>query len=494
MRTGDAVEEVMPIPAMGQPSTNPLQKLYHVGTLTYTKAALINVFCWMLWGDLCLNMMESIIPRMVPLQLQKLGASNAVIGILTGSIFSLMNWIMNPLISTLSDRHRSKLGRRMPFMLYPTPFLALFLTLVGFSTNIAGYIRSAFPRAGNTIGHFFATVLPDVRMLPVSAQLTIGVIAVMLVLYKFFDLFPQCVYYYLFTDVIPQEVMGTFICLFRLTGIFGTIIFHYWLLQYADTHPRAIYLGCGVLYLIAFTLLSLMVKEGNYPPPPPKRKDPVLATASWFRESFSSPFYWKYFLTSACFRWSFVPFNVFLIVFAQKKLGMEAGEFGHSVAIALMVQMPLLVFLGPVLDRFHPVRVGIVGYVCMILAGVAGFFLIQSKTTFLIFTLMEFVAIAIFTAALSTMGPRLLPRQRYGQFCAANAMVAESGLLVLTWICGMVLDHFGERFIYLWVAVFSSLGLGMTFILFHAWKARGGDESYTPPEDYFPLPAGAAAI
>src|ERR1700712_1258941 len=97
--------------------------LYRVGTLTYTKTGLFNVFFWMLWGDLCLNVMESAIPRMVPLQLQSLGASNAVIGLLTGSMMSLINWITNPLISTWSDRHRGKLGRRIPFLLYPTPLL-----------------------------------------------------------------------------------------------------------------------------------------------------------------------------------------------------------------------------------------------------------------------------------------------------------------------------------------------------------------------------------
>src|SRR5580704_6344957 len=102
-------------------------QIYRVGSLVYTTPALINVFIWMLWGDLCLNLMESVIPRLVPLQLQHLGASDAVVGILTGSVFSLMNWVMNPVVSTWSDRHRSRLGRRMPFMLYPTPLLAFFL-------------------------------------------------------------------------------------------------------------------------------------------------------------------------------------------------------------------------------------------------------------------------------------------------------------------------------------------------------------------------------
>ncbi|MGB7159511.1 MAG: hypothetical protein WBD40_15695 [Tepidisphaeraceae bacterium] len=236
----------------------PPRKLYRVGTLTYTRAQLLNVFFWMLWGDFCLNVMESVIPRMVPLQLQQLGASNALIGLLTGSVFSAITWITNPIISTWSDRHRGPLGRRMPFMLYPTPALAFFLIMVGFASTIAGYLQTQFPGIASGVARTVSLLLPEVGTLSGTAQLTIGVVAVMLVLYKIFDMFPQTVYYYLFTDVIPQEVMGKFTCLFRVFATAGGFAFHYWLLQYATTYPRAIYLGCGLLYLVAFILLTLV--------------------------------------------------------------------------------------------------------------------------------------------------------------------------------------------------------------------------------------------
>lgn len=468
-------------------------QVFHVGTLTYTRAALINVFFWMLWGDVCLNLMESVIPRLVPLQLAALGASNAVIGILTGSIFSLMNWFMNPIISTWSDRHRSRLGRRMPFMLYPTPFLAFFLILVGFSSNIAGYIHATWPRAAAVMAHGLAAIVPSLRSAPPLAQLAIGVIAVTLVLFKFFDLFPQCVYYYLFADVIPQRVMGTFVCLFRLCATLGIIVFHYWILPHAQTHPRATYASCGLLYLVAFVLLSLIVKEGKYPPPPPRQHDVARSVLVWLRESFSTGFYWKYYLTYACFRWAYVPFNTFLILYAQEKLHMSPGDFGHLLAIILAVQLPVLLLLGPVLDRLHPVRVGAIGYALMWGAGAASFFLIRGKMTFLVLNLCVFVAIAVCLGSISTLGPRLLPRPRYGQFCAATAMVSESGLLLLSWVCGVFLDAFGEAYIYVWFAFFAFLGMCLIFILFRAWRKLGGDKDYCAPTP-FECPCGPAPI
>ena len=55
------------------------EKTWCVGTLTYNKSQLVNVFIWMLWGDFCLFLMDSGVGRtLVPLQLKKFGASNTL--------------------------------------------------------------------------------------------------------------------------------------------------------------------------------------------------------------------------------------------------------------------------------------------------------------------------------------------------------------------------------------------------------------------------------
>src|SRR5207244_3486673 len=109
-------------------------------------------------------------------------------------------------VSTWSDRHRGPLGRRMPFMLYSTPPLALFLILLGFSPSIAIWMQRISPALFGGIA---------------VTSLTIGLIAVTNTLYQFFDTFPQSVYYYLWTDVIPPQLMGTFACLFRVCSTLG---------------------------------------------------------------------------------------------------------------------------------------------------------------------------------------------------------------------------------------------------------------------------------
>ncbi len=460
---------------------------WRVGSLDYSAGRLLNVFAWMLWGDLCLTISEAVVPRLVPMQMESLHASNAAIGIITGSIYSLMNWVMNPLISTTSDRHRGPLGRRMPFMLWTAPPIALFLTAFGFAREIGEFVHGHVPWVAAGLGHVAGALLPGVSGLPQEARLTIAMLALLMVLFRFFDLFPQCVYYYLFADVIPQRVMGTFVCLFRVTSTLGTIAFHAWLLPYAGTHPEAIYMGSAGLYLCTFTLLPLIVKEGTYPPPAPMAEGRVVGKViEWAREVFTLGFYWKYFLTYSAYRWAFVPFNMFLIVYAQKALGMGATGFGHAMGLVLVVQIPALFLLGPVLDRFHPTRVAICGFAMMAVSAAAGFFLIHSRVSFIGCTIAAFASAAIVQGCLATLGLRLLFRPQYGQFAAANSMVSETGMLFFSGACGAVLDRLGQRYLFAWMAGFSVFGLVMIISLYRAWLARGGDSGYTPP---FVVPA-----
>jgi MFS family permease len=452
-----------------------------VGTLTYTQGQLVNVFFWLLWGDFCLNVMEQVIPRLVPLQLGKLGASNALIAVLTVSIFSAMNWVMNPVISTWSDRHRGPRGRRIPFMLWPTPALAFFVIMVGFATNVGGYILHRWPGAAEGMRHGFVFVLRGTGGLPPAAQMGIGMIAVALVLYKFFDEFPQCVYYYIWADVIPKEVMGRFTSYFRVVAALGGMAFNQWVVGYADTYPQAVYLGCGLLYLFAFLLMSMIVKEGEYPPPPEKQGDVGKTVWVWVKECYGNLYYWKFYAVYSCFRWVWMPFNALLIVYAEKGVGMTAKEFGKKMVWAQGAQVVIFMLAGPIVDRFHPVRVGVAGFAAMMVAGVLGFFFTTGPMWFGVWVVVAFAAIALYQGSLVSLGPVLLPRARYGQFCAATMMVVESGVMVLSWVCGRVMDVMGDRYLWMWMAGCSGLGVLATMVLYRAWRSEGGDLNYVAP-------------
>src|SRR5689334_21296513 len=59
---------------------------YTVGTLSYTTAGLVALFVWLLWGDFCLTIMETIIPSILPLKLQSLKASSTLMAVLMSTL------------------------------------------------------------------------------------------------------------------------------------------------------------------------------------------------------------------------------------------------------------------------------------------------------------------------------------------------------------------------------------------------------------------------
>ena len=87
----------------------------------------MGAFFWLLWGDFCFTLMETAGPSLMPLLLREYGASNREIAIMVTSITSVLNCVITPIVNVKSDRHRGSRGRRIPFLLWPTPFIALFL-------------------------------------------------------------------------------------------------------------------------------------------------------------------------------------------------------------------------------------------------------------------------------------------------------------------------------------------------------------------------------
>ena len=104
---------------------------FTVGTLRYTRGALITVVFWMLWADLSLQIMENL-PNIIPLQLKWLGASDRLIGFVKDSLQAILTLCYVPIIGMQSDRHRGPLGRRRPFLLWCSIPVCLFLVCLGF--------------------------------------------------------------------------------------------------------------------------------------------------------------------------------------------------------------------------------------------------------------------------------------------------------------------------------------------------------------------------
>lgn len=438
------------------------------GTIQYTRAGLVTLFLYMLWGDFCFTMMELIIPRLLPVQLQGLGASNFLIGLLSGSVASAMNLFINPIISFRSDRFRSRWGRRIPFLFWPTPFLVLFLILLGFAEPIGIWLKDA-------------TFLSSCGL--TSTGITLGFAGVMVICFQFFNMFVSSVFYYLFNDVVPEAFLGRFMALFRVVGMLAGFVFHTFIFGWATTHLTTIYVALALLYLVAFWLMCWKVKEPEYPPPPAD-KDPGLAGSvrTYFRECYSHKYYLTFFLAVSL--WMMSGAGVTFQVFFGDSLGMSRADFGKLTGVTALLSALLLYPLGSLVDKFHPLRVALVAGAITAPAQLLYFFFVHTPTAYWIATLMIVpIGVAYFAASLPMM-MAILPRERYGQFCSAQAVIGSLGMMIANAAAGWLIDATGDNPRFLWIWMFACQGAAVLLLVpvYRMWCSYGGSVHYLPPD------------
>lgn len=225
---------------------------YRVGTLAYTQAGLFVLFGWLLWGDFCFTLFESIGgPNILGLFLQdNFHVSNVRVNLIFNVFPNLIGVIVGPILSFKSDRHRGPRGRRIPFILWTTPFLCFFAAAIGFSDDIVAFAK-AHVSAGGPVSPFTVALL---------------LIGLLVVGFSFFNEFVNTVYWYLFADVVPEHFMGRFMGLFRLVGAAAGFLINIAIAAHQLTHMRLISTGVAVLYFVGFSLMCWRVKEGQYPP------------------------------------------------------------------------------------------------------------------------------------------------------------------------------------------------------------------------------------
>ena len=161
---------------------------------------------------------------------------------------------------------------------------------------------------------------------------------------------------------------------------------------------------------------------------------------------------------------------------------MDLTVFGRVIAIGSVIQIPIFLLMGPIVDKFHPLRAGIVGYLLLVISGITSFVFIHGTMSFSICVIFIFVSVAVYQGVLLALGPRLFPRDKYGQFCSANAIVFGLGLMFGHPACGKFLDIMGShRYAFLWFFCFSAVGAVLIWMVYRDWLHLGGDDHYEPP-------------
>jgi len=455
---------ITPLP----PTTPPPDPALSRGTLVYTKKTLFSVFFWILWGDFCLQFMEVVVASVLPVMMSQWKAPAILIGLFVTTIPGLFNFVITPLVSVWSDRHRGRLGRRIPFLLVPTPFVVLFLLGIAGTEPLA---RGLVALTGGAVT-FEAGRLVVLGLMIVAFQVAHMVVA--------------SVYYYLFNDVVPEPRMGRFLGLFRVVSIAAGACFHFFVFGHANEHAAAIFAWSALLYGLGFGMMCLKVREGEYPAPDAvDARHPFHAALVLLKECFSTRFFRTYALFNGALAFA-MAWNAFLQVM-RVNVGVSYANIGMLMGIASGISALTSYPVGVFVDRFRPFVVAIAG-LALLAAGQLLYLplfspALPASSAFTVMgmaVLVTTVGLSVFQGAAMALHMYVFPKERYGQFCGSlamlNSLAAMAGGLVAGGLTSVVESLWGDRAGWLFapVGMFASLAfcLGLLVRSRQLWERR----------------------
>lgn len=457
---------------------------FRAGTLAYTKYGLFTLFAWLLWGDFCFSLFEAV-PGVFPTYLLKyLGFSNNAATIMTGTIPQILGLFVGPAVSFRSDRTRSRFGRRIPYITYTAPLLCLFVVAQGFSGEIAAFLKSSNFLASIGISAETATLI-------VIGFLTVG--------FTFFNEFVGSVYFYLFNDVVPPNLMGRFQALFRMVGTGAGMAYKAFVFQYSLDYMPWVFLGAAILYMIGMSLMCWGVKEGQYPPVTDMSKRTSLLTQveTYFRECFTHPIYIFTFVSSGFMALAGAA-SIGMLLFNTNLPGVGMAEIGYIGALVNAAGIVVSYPCGWLVDKYHPLRMTLAMMALLPFIKIACFLFLAGYWSYVFIQGTNLLVWSIIGAASFPLYMMIFPREKFGQFCAARgqvwALFAFLGTLVggrfADWVIGtgqfdaagkeiVIIDNY--RYTFLWEAVFFVLAWVCLYIVYRYWKQLGADKGYKAP-------------
>ncbi len=445
------------------------KKIWSVGTLTYTSAGLVLLFTWLLFGDFAYMMRERSAAPVAQLMLKKFHATDFVTGLFLLTIPQAIIFFAGPAVSYWSDRHRGRRGRRIPFLLLPTPFVTLAMFGLGYS-----------PRLGPVLHRFFGG---DPATVNQTILLTMGFFWMV---FEIGVVISNAVFNGLINDVVPREWLGRFYGLFRAVGLGAGVLFNYQIIGRAEENYAIIFAGIGLIYGLGFTGMCLRVKEGDYPPPPSAatRGNPVVgAVGDYFRDCLSKPYYLWVFCYIGLANASFLPVNTFAI-YAAKSYGMSMDTYGKFLVATFTCSFLLSFPLGWLADRFHPLRVGQGALLLYAVLMLAGFALMHDPKSFGPVLLAHGIISGTFFTGTAAIGQMLFPQLKFAQFAAAGLLIAALFNMALGPLLGAGLDRLGSDYRYTFLAssMLAVVSLGLGWVVHRRWQRLGGRTGYTAPE------------
>ncbi len=461
---------------------------YQVFGLTYTLPKMLIAMGLIMLGYAGLCMTISVTPTIVTLKLKELGISSTLLVFITTTIGQVFNMTVCQWVSFKSDRYRSKRwGRRVPFIFFTMPMICISWLIIGFYREESELLS----RILAPLSTFSAETL------------AIIVIAIGIIIFKFFYMFVGSVFYYIYNDVIPPQVMTRFTGALQITASISSALYNYFIFEHTLTHIKEVMLGFVVIYGVLMGAMCLFLKEPRFPEPEPEQKKKSSGLLAFGKESFSHRIYWYNFIDTTFS--SAAALAAVFIVFHQQSMGLTMADIGNANGTISLIRTGLAFFVASVgavmIDRWHPVRMAVflkIFIFITVCCETRWFFFTPPGQVYwwvyLLFTLGMFLNMFTGIAGMPML-QLMLPKSRFGQFCSARSLIASSAGLLFGLLMGGFFDFLkigldlGERAyrgLYFWQAACQGIAILFCLLNFNQYRKLGGFKAYRAPAIWEP--------
>ena len=366
------------------------KRVWRAGSLVYDRKGLVKLFGWLYVGQFTFWLENLALPMLFPLLMRMKGFNNAEIGSLW-AIFPLGALILFPVIGTLSDRTRTRWGRRRPWDGLTTPIWFIGLIMLPFVEDGNYYqalgcmILIGFAGAGSNVLNAF------------------------------------------YNDVVPPELMGRFNAGMRMLGSIGGLLVNLVALRLFDSAPVMVFLSIAVIGFCGEMAMLYFVKEGKYPPPPPKTS--IAKTVGMFlREGFANRYIILLWLTLGMTALGgpvmAIYFNNF-ITDDVNGLGYSSTQLGYMGAIGTALSLLLILPAGWFVDKFGPKKIWMWGGGLVGVSNILMFFFAKDMVSAtILYTIYATVNILMIATLLPVMYS-FIPKDKFGQLNGSNQIVTR---------------------------------------------------------------------
>ena len=418
-------------------------------------AGLPALLCFLLLGDLAWSLKERAMPDMFKFQLREFSQDAVLLNILFGALPSAIAMLVGPIVGAWSDRTRTRIGRRIPFLLGCAPLAALAMAGLAFSEPLGEVL---WRLAGASAG--------------MRGRYIVACMCACWTMYETFTILTNALFVALVNDTVPKRMLGRFFGLFRMISL-GIGVLFFWFV-FGNAMPmaaRPVMLAIAAAYLAGFLVMCAGVREPSYSPPAPARKANLQVLHG---DDGTAPcFYALLFVTLAIANVCLLPVNINSYS-AISQFGVDRSDYGRAVALAYSISILVALPVGWLSDRCHPLRVGYAALGLYALSMLLASELVSGRMSFLAWFVVHSVLSGTFLTGTAALLPALLPRARFSSLAALSGSMTALLTVVFTIGMGALLDANGRDFhvIFLVAGLLAAFGTVCWHVLLVLHKRR----------------------